>query len=76
MMPKQEHELTSREAADLLGVHIDTVKRWAKEALASHGTVATHIEQVRVEYTRKVPRYYFDRSEIESLLHRDLSDNL
>lgn len=76
---KRNGELTTREAAEVLGVHIDTVVRWAKEAVAAGEDGARthtglHLRRARVETQRKVPRYYVDAEEIRALTTRSASE--
>lgn len=77
-MMKRDGEMTTREAAELLGVHIDTVVRWAKEAVAAQAAersgarahAGLQLRRARVEGQRKVPRYYVDAEEVRALTTR------
>ncbi len=73
MVPKRQDEMTATEAADYLGVHPETVRTWAKDAIAAQGE-GTHLRRARVEASRRTPRYYVDREEIRALRSRELAD--
>jgi len=75
MMPKKSNEMTTREAAEKLGVHIDTIVNWAKETIASAGQ-GTRLEYARIDVVRKSPRYYVDAQEIARLATSEPTDNM
>lgn len=68
---RKPNEMTTREAADHLDRHIDTIKRWAREALAGRGRQLT---KVRIDASGLQPRYFLDRCEVESLASREPTD--
>lgn len=59
---------TSR-AAEILGVHEKTLRRWAHETVS--GAPDCHLQNVKRDMSRKRPRYYYDEDEIRSLPHRE-----
>ena len=64
----KEDEVSSTEAAEILGAHPETLRRWGKEVVSGG---KARITKVRRDL---FGRYWFHRSEIIALSTRDLDE--
>jgi len=69
---RRQSEVSPRVAAEWLGVHRETVRRWARETAS--GGAASPLTYARVDASRLVPRYYVDGDEIARLARREPGD--